>query len=345
MLHKDLQLTDLVNLEEWQKIQDSFSEVLEVTLRTLSLDGTPLSKTSRPNRLCSEILPNVPDFEKICFNCAIKGCKKTNLPEKRTNIKCPFGLDVFFVPITALSNNVVACIIVGPLILKSRKAISEYNKDAEKFGIKLEDLMDALIEINVFSYNKIYSITRLIKDIFSYMVQTGYHKKRLGEITPEIAEIDPLFSKYYEEKVLSSLLNSCALSLNADSGSVMTIDKNTNMLNIKVASKLDEEVTSNTHIKVGEGIAGLAAQTAQAIILPKDGNKKELSGKMKRKYIKSSMIIPFNKGDSQDPNDVYGVISLNIVRRNADFSEKDIAIVKELINLASIALIPIRQPK
>jgi hypothetical protein len=33
------------------------------------------------------------------------------------------------------------------------------------------------------------------------------------------------------------------------------------------------------------------------------------------------------------------------VRRDADFSEKDIAIVKELINLASIALIPIRQPE
>jgi hypothetical protein len=66
---------------------------------------------------------------------------------------------------------------------------------------------------------------------------------------------------------------------------------------------------------------------------------------MNRKYIKSSMIIPFNKGNSRDSKDVYGVINLNIVRRDADFSEKDIAIVKELINLASIALIPIRQPE
>ena len=260
-------------------------------------------------------------------------------------MKCPFGLDVFVVPIIAHKDNVVACIMVGPLILKSRKAISEYTKDAEKAGIKLEDLMDALIEVNVFSYNKVYSMTRLIKDIFSYMAQTGYHKKRLGEIAPEVAEMDPLFSKYYEEKVLSSLLNSCALALDADSGSVMTLDKNTNVLHIKVASKLDEDVMHNTHIKMGEGIAGLAAQTAQPIILPKDGNKKGLSGKLNREYIKSSMVIPFNKGDSHTPGDVYGVINLNIVRREADFSEKDISIVKELVNLASIALIPIRQPK
>lgn len=325
MLGKDLQLTDLVNLEDWQKIQDSFSEVLEVTLRTFALDGKPLSRTSRPNRLCDEI------------RCP--GCSATNQP----NIKCQFGLDVFVVPITALSNTVVAYIMVGPLILKSRKAISEYTKDAQSAGMKLEDLMDILVEINVFSYNKVYAMTHLIKEMFSHMAQTGYHKKRLGEIAPEVAEVDPLFSKYYEDKVLSSLLNSCVLALDADSGSVMTVDKNSQMLHVKAASKMDQKIMQGASIKVGEGIAGLAAQTAQPIILPKDEDKKNLCGKMKRKYIKSSMIIPFNKGDSNKPEDVYGVINLNMVRRTCDFSEKDISIVKELINLASIALIPLRQ--
>jgi len=331
MLYKDLNLADLVNFEEWQKIQDSFSEVLEVTLRTFSLDGKLLSKTSRPNRLCG--------------NCAVKECEGSPAPSKKANIKCPFGLDAFVVPIMAISNVVVACIIVGPLILKSRKAVPEYAKDAKESRVKLEDLMDALIDINVFSYNKVYAMSSLIKDMFSHMAQTGYHKKRLGEITPEVASLDPIFSAYYEEKVLSSLLNSCALALDADSGSVMTVDKNTNMLHIKVASKLDEEIMQNTCVKVGEGIAGLAAQTAQPIILPKDENKKGLIHKMKRKYIRSSMIIPFNKGDSRDPEDVYGVINLNIVRKDGDFSEKDISIVRELVNLASIALIPLRQPK
>lgn len=345
MLGKDLQLTDLVNLEDWQKIQDSFSEVLEVSLRTFSLSGKPLSRTSRPSRLCSEILPNIPSFKKICSNCAIKENSKSDHDVKKTNLKCPFGLDSFVIPIMALNNNIVACIIMGPLILKSRRSISEYTRDAEKWGIRLEELMDALIEINVFSYNKAYSMTRLIKDIFSHMAQTGYHKKRLGEIAPEVAEMDPLFSKYYEEKVLKSLLNSCMLSLDVDSGSVMTVDRKTNMLQVKVASKMDEEIKQNVHVKMGEGIAGLAAQTAQPIILPKDENKKELSGKMKRKDILSSMIVPFNKGDSHKPEDVYGVINLNMVRRSTDFSDKDIAIVKELVNLASIALIPIRQPE
>ena len=61
---------------------------------------------------------------------------------------------------------------------------------------------------------------------------------------------------------------------------------------------------------------------------------------MKRRDIKSSMIVPFNKGDSDE---VYGVINLNIARKNIDFSDKDIALVKELVRMVSIALIPFQK--
>ena len=61
--------------------------------------------------------------------------------------------------------------------------------------------------------------------------------------------------------------------------------------------------------------------------------------KLKRGYIKSSAVIPFNKANAPD---VYGVINLNIVRKNKEFSDKDISLLKELINLTSIALLPVK---
>ena len=51
------------------------------------------------------------------------------------------------------------------------------------------------------------------------------------------------------------------------------------------------------------------------------------------------MIIPFIKGDDLN---VRGVINLNVIRKDKEFSDKDIALVKELTNLASIALMPLR---
>lgn len=341
MLYKDLSLADLVSLEDWQKFQDQFSEALEVTLRTVSPTGDRLSVTSRPNRLCDKILSKIPDSDEYCCNCRIgEGDKFPALDIKKvTNLKCPLGLDTFVVPVVAVGDRIAAHMILGPVILKARKSDSEYAKDAGKLGVKAEELTDALIEINVFSYNKIQSIINLIKDTTSYMAQTGYHKKRLGEIAPEVVELDPIFSRYYEEKILSSLLDSCTLALGADSGSVMTMD-NENRLHIKVASKIDQSIVKKTTLKMGEGIAGVAAETAKIIILPKDETKNNLSRKMKRKDIKSSMIVPFTKGGAHD---VYGVINLNIVRKNVDFSEKDIAVVKELVRMASIALIPLHK--
>lgn len=339
MFQEDLNLAELVDLVEWQKIQDAFSSALEVTLQAVFLKGKLLTVASQPTSLCRDLLPRTSNRDEFCAGCFLTtGLKDPSRIKETSDFNCPLGLNLFAVPVKAVGDKIAAHIIVGPTILKGRKSKSEYAKDAEKLGVPLEELMDALIEINVFTYNKVYFIIDLISRIFSYMVQTGYHKKRLGEIAPKIAEMDPLFSRYYEEKILNSLLNSCALALDADSGSVMTLDKKTNSLHIKVSQKLDKDVVDKTNVKIGEGIAGIVAATAQPLILPKDKDKNGISGKLKRKHIKSSIVVPLSKVSKEDVRDLYGVINLNVVRKEKDFSEKDIALVRELTNLASIAL-------
>lgn len=337
-----LGLKDLVNLEGWQKFQDAFSEVLGITLRTIDLNGKLLTEISGPRRLCSKILSKIPGYSEFCGLCPlskeIKQKQKIDIKQEM-NFKCPFDLDIFILPIEAFGNGIVAYMIMGPVILNKRRDKSEYAKYAKKIGIDAEELMDMLIEINVFSYNRIRSINRLISYAFSHKAQTGYHKKRLGEIAPELVEIDPIFSRYYEEKVLNAILNTCMTALDADSGSVMTLDKDTDKLRIRAASRLDQDIVDDTKVKVGEGIAGMVAATAKPLILPKDEKKNGLTRKMKRKYIKSSMIVPFSKTKGHN---VYGVINLNVIRKGKEFSEKDIAFVKELINLASIALISVK---
>lgn len=340
MLQKELGLKDVINPKDWHAMQESLSEALEVTLRTFAPDGSILAETTRNTRLSTEILPKVlkgTGCVKYLFETNFIGIKEIR---SETNLKAPFGLDIFVVPITAVGNRVAAYLVLGPVILKARKSISEYTKDAQLYGIKLEELMDGLIEINVFSYTKLRAIISVIQEVFSRIAQAGYHKKRLGEIAPEIIELDPVFSKYYEEKILTALLDACTFALNADSGSVMIVDKKTNMLYIKAAAKLDQKVVKSAKVRMGEGIAGMAAATAESIILPQDKEKRHLSGKLKRSDIKSSIVMPFSKANDHD---VYGVLNLNMIRKGRDFAERDIALVKELVHMAGIALIPIRQ--
>lgn len=325
MFSEDPDLTDIVNLEDWQGIQRSLSEVLDIEVDTFSPDGSLLSNAGRHNKLS------------FLFESRIKNIGEI---KEETNLKGPFGLDVFIVPIKAVGDNIIGYLALGPLILNKRRDVSEYTEEAEKFGIELDELEDDLIEISLFSYIKVDAIVKLAENIFSHIAKTAYHKKRLAEIVPEVVELDPLFSRYYEEKILNSLLNCCTLALNADSGSIMTLDHKTHMLHIKVASKLDDKIVNNAGVKLGEGIAGVAAATEKPIMLPKDMDRDGLSGMMKRRYIKSSIVLPFQK---KNTSGVYGVINLNIVRKEKEFSEKDITLVKEMVNMASVALFPIKE--
>ena len=50
--------------------------------------------------------------------------------------------------------------------------------------------------------------------------------------------------------------------------------------------------------------------------------------------------MPFNK---RNTHDLYGVINLNIIRKGIEFSENDITLVRELVNMASVALSSLKE--
>ncbi len=337
MPQNDPRLEKLVRIEDWQKIQDSCAEAFGITLGTYDINANILLKKSNPLRICDLIASTTPGYTRhddLCFT------RKGFTPAKEgiSKAHCPAGLNVFFTPIKPFGQKVVAFMAIGPVILNKRKDPAFYTGCAKKMGIPSEDLLDLLIEVNVFSHNNIYAVVNFIGKVFSYMARTGYHKRRLGEIAREVVEVDPLFASYYEQKILDSLLTASTIMLDADSGSVMTID-NKSCLQIASSSRLNKDIVEKTNIKVGEGLAGMAAATSRPIVLPKDSKKAGISKNMKRNDIRSSLIVPFNKANSDD---VYGVLSLNILRKDKNFSDKDITLTKELVKLASIALVAIQ---
>ncbi len=326
-------LNKLVVFEDWQKIQDSFSDTFGLPLSTVDLNRTLLFKKSNPVVLCEPGIPDLPGYLQFNGNWLLK--KECNLSSKGlSSAKGLFNLETFFFPIKTFGQNVVAFMVIGPVAIDKREDSSFYLKCAEDLKINPGALSDSIMKVNVFSRDRILSLIALVEVVFTYIARTGYHKKRLGEISKEIVELDPLFSKSYEQKVLESLLNVCKIALDAESGSVMTIDK-LKYLHITASSSLNKDIVNSSHQKVGEGIAGKAIATSESILLPNDSGKEGISREMKRRDIKSSMVIPFNKANSHE---AYGVVNLNIMRKNRKFSEKDINLAKELVNLASIAL-------
>ncbi len=325
-----INLPDLVNLQDWQRIQDSFAEVLGIPIKTTDTKGLLMTKISNPLAINENLL--------YSSGLNVLSTEAIPSPDEKLNMTCPFGFCISRIPIRAYSNRIAAEIFLGPYFIDTARDVKKIAA-VIKGQVEINGLEDELEKIPSLTEKRVQSSVTLLKNTFTYITQAGYQKKRLGEIAPEVMALDPVFMKYYEEKVFDAFLKTCMMALDADSGSIMTVDKNTDTLHIKVAATLDQDIVDKTEVKMGEGLSGYVAATAMPLVLPKDENRRGVADMMKRKYIKSALVIPFSKGNFHD---VYGVLNLNIVRKNREFTDQDISFVKELTNLASIALIPVK---
>ena len=89
----------------------------------------------------------------------------------------------------------------------------------------------------------------------------------LAEITALYETVEITRYSIDLEEVLSSVFNSATSALGAESGSLMLFDPEKKILTIKKAHGLDEDVIRNTRIELGEGIAGLVAQSGEPLII------------------------------------------------------------------------------
>ncbi|EKD81338.1 MAG: multi-sensor signal transduction histidine kinase, partial [uncultured bacterium] len=86
---ESLQFTDLFDIDEIQKLQDSFADAFGIASIITRPDGTPITRPSRFSKLCSEIIHNtecgrqncqmlnpadsIKDLQKLTVRCALCG--------------------------------------------------------------------------------------------------------------------------------------------------------------------------------------------------------------------------------------------------------------------------------
>ncbi|MFC1709996.1 PocR ligand-binding domain-containing protein [Candidatus Omnitrophota bacterium] len=69
MLDSHFPFESLIDVQKWQKIQDNFSLVTDVSLRLIDPSGNLITKPSREPRLCSDLLLDSPFNKNICNTC------------------------------------------------------------------------------------------------------------------------------------------------------------------------------------------------------------------------------------------------------------------------------------
>ena len=153
----------------------------------------------------------------------------------------------------------------------------------------------------------------------------------LAEITALYETVEITRHSINMDEVFSSLFNTAISALEAESGSLMLLDPEKKILTIKKAHGLDEDVIRNTRIELGEGIAGLIAQSGEPLIINGKADSLQVKGRKKYREV-SSICVPL-----RTKKGIVGIININ--RRNdMPFTENHLRLVSTMANEAAFAL-------
>ncbi|MBN2144433.1 MAG: sigma 54-interacting transcriptional regulator [Candidatus Aureabacteria bacterium] len=124
------------------------------------------------------------------------------------------------------------------------------------------------------------------------------------------------------DELLNHLMDKCLVMTGATTGSIMLINPETQVLDIRVSRGLAREKVRETKLKLGQGVTGHVALTGKPLLI-NDADKVHYYVRV-RDDLKSELAFPL-KTDNQ----IIGVISVDSVRKNA-FGQQDMDILHTL---------------
>jgi putative methionine-R-sulfoxide reductase with GAF domain len=326
-----LSLEDLIDIAKWQKIQDIFSTVTDIGLRTIDTKGELITTPSGESRLCTDFIQVSNLQHDTCKTCLPAFLGGHAVLEKNLSFICPTGFHHFIAPLAIAPENIQGYVILGPVILVSRKSKEQYVKIAEDLEIDPEAFWSAVLEIKVLSFYRVQTIINLIKDTGAYILRMALEKSSMSK------EIKAVLSESSSRLcgLLDKFLGLAVQVSGADIGSIMMLNHDSNELAICAAKGLDYEVVQNTHVKLGEGISGTAARdNASFLIDDVRSADNRIKRYLNRPHIKSSMVLPIRTEDQ-----TLGVMNLGTLASSPlRFSSDDVHAMSELIGLATLAL-------
>ena len=280
----------IVNKNKWQDIQDQISQTFRISLRTVDLKGQELTSASVWGGVCEELFSDVDFAAKHC-----RYCRRHFLdirPKKwRDGYVCPLGFYNFAAPLS-IKDEVMAFLVVGPLIIGRRRDFSFYEDIARDQGLDAAALFGMAKKLKTFTFYNISSIVDFIYDISLYIFQYGYQKVRLQSGRIEPSDLLGGLRDFYLERTLSALLKVSLAFTDAERGSVMLIDEQNKELYIKVAKGLDQDIVEKTRLGLEEGLCGLALSQDKALFVDNNTNDESLRRRLVNKKIKNSMLMP-----------------------------------------------------
>jgi K+-sensing histidine kinase KdpD len=159
-------------------------------------------------------------------------------------------------------------------------------------------------------------------------------RQRIEELS-SVYELSQAVNSVLElDALLDIIVNMAAEILRTERCSLMLLDDNHQEMHIVAAKGVKPELVENVRVKIGEGIAGMVAQTGEPLLIKdieKEVNYRKVS--LEKYSTKSLLTVPL-----KIRNKVIGVLNINNKLNKQVFSKADMRLLTTFANSAAMAI-------
>ncbi|MBO5292505.1 MAG: PocR ligand-binding domain-containing protein [Lachnospiraceae bacterium] len=173
----EINLTDLIEVDMLQKIQDAFSRMTGMASLTTDRYGVPVTRGSRFTDFCAKYTRRSEVGRRRCELCDKMGAEQALREGVSCAYNCHAGLVDFAAPIMA-NDQMVGCFIGGQVLIQEPDE-EKLRKVAEEIGVDAEEYIRAAERVNIIKRERVEDATRSLQVIANVLSEIAYSKYEL----------------------------------------------------------------------------------------------------------------------------------------------------------------------
>lgn len=236
-------MSGLLDLQVWQKFQDSLSTMTGLALITLDPMGRPLTEPSNVNSFCLKFLRRTPAHQGLCDKSHLKAAKAAASANKPVVYSCHAGFSYFAIPV--LVNNVHVTTLVGGQVMRR-----DFDRNALKgligeLKVEVQDFEGELQRIQSMTEEEFLKTKELIENLVGMITQLNFEKYGLSRKVAELSalhEIADLVGSVGDlDKMLRQLCEKIAQIAGIDRCALIVRDRSMSRILVVTSGKLEKE--------------------------------------------------------------------------------------------------------
>lgn len=194
IIENEFKLTDLIDIETLQKIQDAFSDMSGIAALVTDAHGKIQTKPSGFTEFCGKYVRNTEEGVKQCEKCDKMGAEKAAKAGVSCAYFCHAGMVAFAAPIMA-HGHMVGCFIGGQLLTIPPDE-DKIRKVADDIGVDGDELMRAAGNVKIVDKRTIEKVSNAIYTIANVLSEIGYSKYQVNLKNMELRKTSNMKSDF-----------------------------------------------------------------------------------------------------------------------------------------------------